>query len=89
MRYGRGGGQETKNAICILSLNIINDKVSVNIIGDYWHERLLLTGVHSGVVLALCAHNLWRAENSAQAGAAVLSILKTSTPQDADGQIPC
>ena len=27
VRYGRGGGQEVKNAICILSLNIINDKV--------------------------------------------------------------
>jgi hypothetical protein len=27
VRYGRGGGQEIKNAICILSLNIINDKV--------------------------------------------------------------
>ena len=30
MRYGRGGGQETKNAICILSLNMINDKVSAH-----------------------------------------------------------
>ena len=27
-RYGRGGGQETKGALCILSLNMINDKVS-------------------------------------------------------------
>ena len=27
-RYGRGGGQETKNALCVLSLNMINDKVS-------------------------------------------------------------
>ena len=26
-RYGRGGGQETKGALCILSLNMINDKV--------------------------------------------------------------
>ena len=30
-RYGRGGGQETKGALCILSLNMINDKVSLNI----------------------------------------------------------
>ena len=28
-RYGRGGGQETKNALCVLSLNMINDKVSI------------------------------------------------------------
>lgn len=27
VRYGSGGGQETKNAICILGLNMINDKV--------------------------------------------------------------
>ena len=26
-RYGRGGGQETKGALCVLSLNMINDKV--------------------------------------------------------------
>ena len=27
VRYGLGGGQDTKNAICILGLNMINDKV--------------------------------------------------------------
>ena len=27
-RFGSGGGQEKVNAICILALNIINDKVS-------------------------------------------------------------
>ena len=31
-RYGRGGGQETKGALCILSLNMINDKVTIMII---------------------------------------------------------
>ena len=31
-RFGPGGGQENVNAICILSLNIINDKVGFNII---------------------------------------------------------
>lgn len=30
IRFGRlGGGQSNKNAICILSLNIINDKVLI------------------------------------------------------------
>ena len=29
IRFGRlGGGQSSKNAICVLSLNIINDKVT-------------------------------------------------------------
>ena len=28
-RYNRGGGQQTGNAICILALNMINDKVIV------------------------------------------------------------
>jgi len=28
-RYGPGGAEETKNAICILGLNMINDKVRV------------------------------------------------------------
>ena len=31
-RYGRGGGQETKGALCILSLNMINDKVRITIV---------------------------------------------------------
>ena len=30
-RYGRGGGQETKAALCVLSLNMINDKVILNV----------------------------------------------------------
>ena len=31
VRYGMGGGQDTKNAICILGLNMINDKVDANL----------------------------------------------------------
>ena len=31
-RFGPGGGQENVNAICILSLNIINDKVGFSTI---------------------------------------------------------
>jgi len=41
-RYGRGGGQETKNSICILSLNIINDKIFIVL--WVWHCTLLLAG---------------------------------------------
>jgi len=42
VRYGRGGGQEVKNAICILSLNIINDKVFALL--WFWHCFLILVG---------------------------------------------
>ena len=59
-RYGRGGGQETKGAICILSLNMINDKVSpsphclphsqallqVFAILWVWHCVLILAGIN-------------------------------------------
>ena len=43
-RYGRGGGQETKGAICILSLNMINDKVFA--ILWVWHCVLILAGIN-------------------------------------------
>ncbi|XP_023324723.1 innexin inx2 [Eurytemora carolleeae] len=42
VRYGRGGGQEVKNAICILSLNIINDKVFALL--WFWHCCLIIAG---------------------------------------------
>ena len=29
LRFGSGGGQEVKNAICILGLNMVNDKVTI------------------------------------------------------------
>ena len=43
-RYGRGGGQETKGAICILSLNMINDKVFA--ILWVWHCVLIIAGIN-------------------------------------------
>merc|ERR1719427_1821169 len=42
-RYGRGGGQETKNALCILSLNIVNDKVFALL--WFWHGILIIAGI--------------------------------------------
>ncbi|TRY78246.1 hypothetical protein TCAL_06746 [Tigriopus californicus] len=39
IRYGAGGGQERKNAICILGLNMINDKVFLIL----WFWFLFLT----------------------------------------------
>jgi len=43
-RYGRGGGQETKNALCVLSLNMINDKVFA--ILWVWHCILIFAGIN-------------------------------------------
>ena len=61
IRFGRlGGGQSNKNAICILSLNIINDKVASHSVSGqhcfneilsqvfallwFWHLFLLIAG---------------------------------------------
>jgi len=43
-RYNRGGGQQTGNAICILALNMINDKVFA--FCWYLHMVLILASIH-------------------------------------------
>jgi len=42
IRFGPGGGQETKNAICILGLNMINDKIFLVL--WYWYIVLTVLG---------------------------------------------
>ena len=42
VRYGSGGQQETKNAICILGLNMINDKIFLVL--WYWYVFLIFFG---------------------------------------------
>ena len=42
-RYGMGGREDGRNAICILGLNMINDKVFVLV--WVWHCLLVIMGV--------------------------------------------
>jgi len=42
-RYDRAGGQQALNAVCILGLNMINDKVFALL--WYWHVVLLIAGM--------------------------------------------
>ena len=41
-RYGAGGRQENINAICILNLNVINDKVTDTALGEKWKHSLFI-----------------------------------------------
>jgi len=43
VRYGTGGEQEKKNALCILGLNMINDKIFLVV--WFWYFFLLIIGV--------------------------------------------
>jgi len=43
VRYGSGGEQEKKNALCILGLNMINDKIFLVV--WFWYFFLLIVGV--------------------------------------------
>ena len=65
VRYARlGGGQESKNAICILNMNMINDKVTIIttiILNDYW--LLSWIGLHYSVVLARCPPCVWSSQD--------------------------
>ena len=42
VRYGSGGEQEKKNALCILGLNMINDKIFLVV--WFWYFFLLIVG---------------------------------------------
>ena len=43
VNYGRAGGSNEQNAICIINLNMINDKVFAII--WFWHCFLIIAGV--------------------------------------------
>ena len=53
-RYNRGGGQQTGNAICILALNMINDKVAQLYVMLYY---VFDTFVKKNLVICVCVCN--------------------------------
>ena len=57
VRYGPGGGQEKKNALCVLGLNMINDKVFLVV--WYWYLILLLIG-SCRLVFRIATLTLWK-----------------------------
>ena len=57
VRYGPGGGQEKKNALCVLGLNMINDKVFLVV--WYWYLLLLLIG-SCRLVFRIATLTLWK-----------------------------
>ena len=53
IRYGRGGGQEIKNAICVLGLNMINDKVKIIVFFPCFMSRQCAKGAKFVQVFAI------------------------------------
>merc|ERR1712038_128654 len=57
IRYGPGGGQEKKNALCVLGLNMINDKVFLVV--WYWYLILLLIG-SCRLIFRIATLTIWK-----------------------------
>eukprot|EP00092_Neocalanus_flemingeri_P002461 GFUD01002633.1.p1 GENE.GFUD01002633.1~~GFUD01002633.1.p1 ORF type:complete len:421 (-),score=78.51 GFUD01002633.1:86-1348(-) len=57
VRYGSGGEQEKKNALCILGLNMVNDKIFLII--WLWYFILLIIG-SSRLVYRICTVCFWK-----------------------------
>merc|ERR1712012_645061 len=55
-RYGPGGGQERKNALCVLGLNMINDKIFLVV--WYWYLILLIIGI-CRLLFRIATLSLW------------------------------
>ena len=56
IRYGPGGGQERKNALCVLGLNMINDKIFL--IVWFWYLILLIIGT-CRLLFRIATLSLW------------------------------
>ena len=55
-RYGMGGREDDRHAICILGLNMINDKVFVMI--WIWHCFIIGKSSHKMYVITIFGHKL-------------------------------
>ena len=56
-RFGTGGKQETINAICVLGLNMINDKVFLVV--WYWYLVLLIIG-SCRLIFRIATLTIWK-----------------------------
>ena len=84
-RYGRGGGQETKGALCILSLNMINDKVTHLHHDDHHYD--LVSGVRHPLGLALRPHSGRHQQNRHQEHPADVQQSEILPDEDDDAQV--
>ena len=57
VRYGPGGGQEKKNALCVLGLNMINDKIFLVV--WYWYLILVLIG-SCRLIFRIATLTIWK-----------------------------
>ncbi len=91
VRYGTAGRQENQNAICVLSLNMINDKVGKSLLLIYLALQLHMSfffsskGVSRAVVVVLIPGVVHGPQTVVQAGAAGLPQVQISHTQQEVG----
>ena len=85
-RYGRGGGQETKGALCVLSLNMINDKVAI-LLSSYSPYCRHCAGVRYPVGVALSPHPGRPQQDRHQEHPAALTQGEVLPHEDDDAQV--
>ena len=79
VRFGSGGHQEKKNALCILGLNMINDKIFLII--WYWYIILLIIGTYRLLFRAATMLS-WQLRSPASTDMIIFIIVYIQIPAD-------